>query len=128
MYDKTRSLAFFLLILIGFTNNIAAQIAQRGTATTASVSNSNTLTINKPTGVVAGDIMIATFASSDNSSLSGNNADLTGWTDIDGNNLNNNRKRVSAIYKIATGTEPASYTFNVSNGTGTTDRDRKSVV
>lgn len=121
MYDKTKSLAFFLLILIGFTNSITAQITQRGTATTANASNSNTLTINKPTGVVAGDIMIATFASSDNSSLSGNNANLTGWTDIDGNNLNNNRKRVSVIYKIATGTEPANYTFNVSNGTGTTD-------
>ncbi len=110
-----------LLTLISYSNNLFSQIAQRGTATTATSSNSNTITITKPTGVVTGDIMILNIATSDNNSLGGNNANLAGWTLIDARNLSSNRRRGCILYKIATGTEPANYTFNVSNNTGTSD-------
>lgn len=110
-----------LFTVFGFTDALQAQIAQRGTATTATSSNSNTITITKPTGVVTGDIMLLNIATSDNNSLGGNNANLAGWTLIDARNLSSNRRRGCILYKIATGTEPANYTFNVSNNTGTSD-------
>jgi hypothetical protein len=42
--------------------NARAQIAQRGTATTASVTSGTSLTVNKPGGVVQGDVMIVCIA------------------------------------------------------------------
>ena len=43
-----------------------AQIAQRGTATTATTTNSS-LAVNKPSGVLAGDVMIANILHNDTS-------------------------------------------------------------
>ncbi|MES2811985.1 MAG: GEVED domain-containing protein [Bacteroidota bacterium] len=116
------SLSKILVFLAGLfmTSFTFGQIAQRGTATT-STSTANTITIAKPTGVVAGDIMIANIVSVDGNNLGGDNADLTGWTSINAVNLSSNKRRGTILYKIATGTEPANYSFNVSNGTGTTD-------
>jgi hypothetical protein len=52
---------FALLILCTSTGTAFSQIAQRGTATSGTSTNS-TLTIAKPTGVVAGDLLIANAA------------------------------------------------------------------
>ena len=115
------SLLVVLFTLLGFSDAFA-QIAQRGTATTATSNYSNTITITKPTGVVAGDIMIANITSIDDNILSGNNANLAGWTFISAGNIDgNNKRRCSILYKIAGAIEPANYTFNVSNGTLFTD-------
>lgn len=118
---KNMTTAWLLLLftVFGFADAFG-QIAQRGTATTA-ISNANTITIAKPTGVVAGDIMIANIATSDNNNLGGTNANLAGWTLIDARNLSSNRRRGCILYKIATGTEPANYTFNVPNNSGISD-------
>ena len=115
------SLLVVLFMLFGFSDAFG-QIAQRGTATTATSNYSNTITINKPTGVVAGDVMIANITSIDNNDLLGNNADLAGWTSISASNIEgNNKRRCSILYKIAGAIEPTNYTFNVSNGTFFTD-------
>ena len=109
------------ITFLGFSDAFG-QIAQRGTATTATSINSNTITITKPTGVVAGDIMIANITSIGNNDLSDNNANLAGWTFISASNIDgNNQRRCTILYKIAGAIEPANYTFNVSNGTLFTD-------
>jgi len=101
------NIVLVLVVAFFFTNFSFGQIAQRGTATTAT-SIANTITINKPTGVVQGDIMIANLNSVDTgSNLGGNNANLGGWTLISATNLSSNRRRGTILYKIATAAEPA---------------------
>lgn len=124
-----KGLFLVLLTLISYSNNLFSQIAQRGAATTATSTNNNTITIAKPAGVVAGDIMIANITSIDDNSLSGNNASLAGWTIISASNINgNNARRCSILYKIAGVAEPTNYTFNASNGTITTDNTSGAII
>ncbi|MFM7310452.1 MAG: hypothetical protein ACKOZY_07570, partial [Flavobacteriales bacterium] len=85
-----------------------SQIAQRGTATSA-ISTTATVTINKPTGVVAGDMMIANIGNFFNGTNT--SATSSGWTLIAGTDVD--RGRATLLYKIAGASEPASYTFDV---------------
>lgn len=123
--DKTAYLKFFVILFLGSTNVTEAQIAQRGVATTAT-SSANTITINKPAGVVAGDLMIVSIASNDNNSLVGSNASsvltgAAGWTLQSSITIGNNNHRGSVLYRVADGTEAGSFAFNVPNVSGTTD-------
>ncbi|WP_157495000.1 hypothetical protein, partial [Flavobacterium sp. KJJ] len=89
------------------------QIVQRGIATTNTTSN-NFLTINKPSGVVAGDVMIVNIAQvNSNNSNALSNPSLTGWTLIRGGSLttSGNPRWGAVLYKIATATEPLTYNF-----------------
>jgi hypothetical protein len=115
---KSHFISLVLLMAIGMflvnTGQIFATIAQRGTATTAAVTNNASLTITKPTGVVAGDIMIASFA--EINSLTAPTAPA-GWTSIDGRSLAGTTNRYASIfYKVAGGSEGANYTFTVPIG------------
>jgi len=65
------------------------QIAQRGVATSAT-SATATLTISKPSGVIAGDVLIANITQSDNDNGILSNASSSGWTLIDGRLLYDN--------------------------------------
>jgi trimeric autotransporter adhesin len=107
-------LSFFFLFVSTFS---FSQIAQRGTATTAT-STGITLTINKPTGIVVGDIMIANIAKGGNNSTAVTSA---GWTLIDGQNLGGGgTQRYGAIlYKIAVFADLSTtdYTFALGNNT-----------
>jgi hypothetical protein len=88
-----------------------SSIQQRGTATTNNGSGTS-LTLAKPTGVVAGDVMIANIA------LRGGTATqfptLSGWTnvttpvDFEGGGAHH---RCALLYKVAGASEPSSYTF-----------------
>src|SRR5439155_27313385 len=84
---------------------VSPTILQRGTATIGSVSNGTLLTINKPTGVVQGDLMIANFALNNTNSGA---PSLLGWTSIV---TQNTGIRAALLYKVAGGSEPTSYTF-----------------
>jgi hypothetical protein len=55
-------LLIVLCLFLLCTNNVFATIVQRGTATSAAVTNNSSLTVTKPTGVVSGDVMIASLA------------------------------------------------------------------
>ena len=91
-----------------------AAIGLRGTATTATVTNNASLTINKPTGVASGDVMIANLV--EVNSLTAPTAPA-GWTSIDGRSLAGGTNRYARIfYKVAGGSEPTSYTFTVPTG------------
>lgn len=102
-------LIFFLV-----SNSIQAQIALRGAATTGTSTNTN-LAIARPAGVVAGDIMLVNIAKGGNRTT---NPSSSGWILIDGRSLAGGTERHGAVlYKIATATEPANYTFALGGGT-----------
>lgn len=110
--SKIKLLFALFFIFLGFNNNLYSQIAQRGTATSATANAVTTLTINKPTGVISGDIMLVDITQRGTAALS--NPTCAGWTLIDGANLGGGTDRwVSVLYKIAGGAEPANYTFNL---------------
>ena len=81
--------------------------------------------IDKPACVTTYDLMIAHFTYVANT----NDAGITppaGWTEIFQLNTTSS-PTMTAFYKIATASEPASYTFNGTSN-GADQRDRKSVV
>lgn len=104
---------FFLL----FSLSAFSQIAQRGTATTATSINAS-ITINKPAGITVGDLMLADIAQGTNKSESTNplniNPTCSGWTLISSVYLNGkvNRKG-TVLYKIAVASDvtATNYTF-----------------
>ena len=78
----------------------------RSSASNSHMSFQSSLTINKPAGVVAGDLLIATielYFSVDAT------PELAGWTLL--RSTVNGDGRLTTLYKIAGGSEPASYTF-----------------
>ena len=121
-----RKSAFLVCIgLLGF--NSWGQIAQRGTATSASSSltgSGRVLTISKPTGIQSGDVLIASIVQNetdhDNGSLTANTA--SGWTLVsfrlirsDGTGNNDNAWYGTCLYRIADGTEGNSFSFSMPN-------------
>jgi hypothetical protein len=104
----------FAFALLAIGNSVFGQIAQRGTATSASTTNT-TLTINKPTGVVAGDVMIANIAQGGNNTTA---PSLAGWTLVAGGSLAGGTERYGIVlYRVADGTEGASFSFTLGSGT-----------
>ncbi len=94
----------------------AGAITQRGSATFAN-NNQATLTINKPTGVVAGDVLIANFMAAGGSSIT--TVSATGWTLVQTANIESGgaQHTVTVLYRVADGTEGSSFTFNGPSGT-----------
>ena len=102
------------IVLLLVSRVAFATIAQRGTATTAAVTNNASLTINAPAGLQAGDLMIANLVQVN--SLTPPTAP-TGWTLIDHENLNGVTNRYASVfYKVAGSSEGSSYTFTVPTG------------
>ena len=74
--------------------------------------NGSTLSINVPTGTVAGDVMIAAIATTPSTVTITAPA---GWTLIQAvTQTTATSNRVSTYYRVATATEPASYTWTLS--------------
>ena len=99
-----------------------AQITQVGSSETATTT-STSLTINKPTGIAIGHVMIATITQADNDNATLSNATSSGWTVIDGRKLgetgggggSNDEWWGTVLYKVATSADLAatSYTFTL---------------
>jgi hypothetical protein len=115
-----------LLVIAGSLSELQAQIAQRGSATTATVgtTNSSSLSINKPTGVVAGDVLIASILQNETDNDNGGlgSATLTGWTLVDGRTIRSDGTNNGAnawygtvLYRVADGTEGSSFSFSLPN-------------
>lgn len=110
---KKIGLGLALLVLM-LVENAWGQIALRGSATSATSSNT-TLTINKPTGVVSGDVMIANITQTGNTTT---NASLAGWTLIAGAQQSTGAPRRSTIlYRVSDGAEGSSFNFALGSGT-----------
>lgn len=106
-----RNLLLILFFCFGTLSQVYSQIALRGSATSGT-SAGTTLTINKPSGVVAGDVMIVNICQA-NSNI---DPASSGWTLITGANQGNYRYS-AVMYKVATGVEGNSYVFTLGNGT-----------
>lgn len=104
-----------LVVMLALVENAWGQIALRGSATSATSSNT-TLTINKPTGVVSGDVMIANITQTGNTTT---NASLAGWTIIAGGRLGTGGgpRYTTILYRVANGTENTSFDFILGSGT-----------
>jgi hypothetical protein len=106
------TLVFLLTSLFGM-----AQIAQRGTATSATGAGTS-LTINKPVGIAVGDIMIANISESHTSNNLSTSASSSGWTVINSRTLGVNNVRGSVLYKIAITSDltATNYAFSINTG------------
>lgn len=88
-------------------------VAQRGTATSATASNATSVTATKPTGVIAGDLLLAVFANADQATTM-----PSGWTQLfydTANATTGHTWGAGVHYKIATASEPTNYTFSVAS-------------
>ena len=106
--------ALCLVMITLASVSLNAQIAQRGTGTTATTTTT-TLTVNKPTGVIEGDVMIAVVFQY----RSGGTASITtpsGWTLMVGGQIGDASRRGNTYYKVATASEPVSYSFVLASG------------
>ncbi|MCX5992104.1 MAG: hypothetical protein NTZ04_07260, partial [Chloroflexi bacterium] len=109
-------LLLFAFVLVGpKTMPVAAAIALRGPATTATTTGTS-LTIAKPTGVVAGDVLLVNIAQVGNDTT---NPTLSGWTVVAGADLGGTitHRRGAVLYKVAGASEPTSYIFALGTGT-----------
>lgn len=102
---------FYFVLLIAIllnAGNASGAISQRGTATTAYNSGSNSFTISKPTGVVVGDVMIMnivkyTSGNTDNPFINGDGT--AGWTVIASQGLSGSTEHIGTLmYKVVTET------------------------
>jgi hypothetical protein len=83
-------------------------ITHRASSSAARTTNSTTLVINKPAGVVQGDVMIAAFQES--GGITGTVTPPAGWTLIRSQTVESNTKTYT-YWKAAGASEPASYTW-----------------
>ena len=101
LFKSLRNLRFSILtFLLTICSSLIlnAQIAQRGSARTRTISSSSSLTISKPSGVIAGDIMIANIATQGNNIA----ATSSGWTRITSAALGGSATKYGTLlYKIA---------------------------
>ena len=103
----------------GITSSLfdITSIGLRGSATMANTNNGTTLTIAKPTGVVQGDVMIVNITQRHGGdSSSPPEPSLSGWTPIgSGDDFENGgpQHRFILLYRVAGGSEPTSYVFNL---------------
>ena len=108
--QKHNTLLFSILLIIlilAFTSKGWGQIAVRGNSSASA--NAISITIDKPAGVMQGDVMIVTIAKfGDNVTTPSS----FGWTLIDARSLGNNRYG-AILYKVAGASEPANYVFSL---------------
>lgn len=115
-----KKFTFLCLIIIAgimVSNNALGQITQRGASTTATTTTTS-ITIAKPTGVVAGDVLIVNIAQSGNGTTNPAATVASGtWTVISGGAIDGSNIRGTLLYHIAGSSDPASYTFTLGSGT-----------
>jgi len=85
---------------------VEAGVGIRGSATTNTGTATASITVNKPTGVIADDVMIASIVTSGNVTPA-----LTGWTQIDQLHSGFGNYNLTTLYKRAGTSEGASYAF-----------------
>lgn len=122
--QRTCWLAVFLLTFLLSASSSWGQITQRGSATTASAATTNnkTISINKPSGVVAGDVLIFSVVQNETDNDNGGLASptLTGWTLVkdvlirsEGTSNGDNAWFGSIYYRVSDGTEGNTFSFQM---------------
>ena len=100
-----------------YSNEVSASvIAFRAGASAGVPSGTLSLTINKPSGTVEGDVMIASIAVRPDTAAITAPADWALVRRVD--NANPNANSLAVYYKVAGASEPADYTWTFSTSTG----------
>lgn len=100
-----------------YSNEVSASvIAFRAGASAGAPSGTLSLTINKPSGTVEGDVMIASIAVRPDTAAITAPADWALVRRVD--NANPNANSLAVYYKVAGASEPADYTWTFSTSTG----------
>lgn len=89
---------------------IAYRSGQTGLFTSSTVQGS----VSTPAGVLAGDVLVAFLSINGNSTVT--ITPPTGWTKIANGSVSGGYSSLWAFYKVATASEPTSYTFTASTG------------
>ncbi len=121
-HNRLTSFLTSATFLLCFAQIGIGQIEQRGAATTNSAgsTNSTSLTINKPTGLITGDVMLLTIVQNETDNDNGGltSPTLSGWTlvkDIlirsNGTSDGDNAWFGSIYYRVSDGSEGASFSF-----------------
>ncbi len=104
--------AILVCVLLILTPHMAlAAIAYESHTTAVLASNGTTLTIDVPSGTVAGDLLLAAVAADENPTIA-----ATGWTSINQGAAPGNAARLAVFYRVATAPVPASYSFTWTGG------------
>jgi hypothetical protein len=87
-------------------------------ATASGNGNITSITVNKPTGVVSGDVMIAAVDATTSSSLASTDPSFP-WTQVTATayGSGSTTSDVTSFVRVAGSSEPASYSFGVASGT-----------
>ena len=110
-----RNFLFAVLIALSiFVNTLNAQIAVRGSVTTADITTTS-VSVAKPTGVVQNDIMFVNIEQSANTTTA---PTCSGWTLISSaiTDAGPKKRLMAVMYKIAGASKGASYTFTLGTG------------
>lgn len=110
-------IVFFLFVCNLFYNPVFAAITQVGTETATFGNSVNSVTVARPAGLQAGDVMILNVVRF----LSGNTTNIwvndAGWIPLANAGLTGDADNRGAVfYKIATASEPASYQIVPTSG------------
>lgn len=98
-------------ILMG-DGSAASDITFRSFTQAGSKIETTSLVINKPSGVVAGDILVATVVDSSVTAIT----PPSGWTQLFNSTWHSSSYQGAVFIKYAGGSEPSSYTFNGASG------------
>lgn len=111
MSDPLKIILTGLILIVLLADNVTGQISPVG-FNSAHVSNASTIVLTKPSGVVAGDIMIVTITKNKNADVSS-----TGWDAIQATLGGNSSRRAAVLYRVANEGDSgvSSYTFNIGN-------------
>ncbi len=94
---------------------VIPEIGFRAAASAGATAGITTLTINKPTGTIAGDVMLAAIAVSPSSSLI---TAPSGWSLVSRRDQSSGGTQSLAIYVKVAGTEPSTYSWSFPNSSG----------
>ncbi|MEI6682905.1 MAG: IPT/TIG domain-containing protein, partial [Bacteroidota bacterium] len=103
-----------VLVNLIFTNTAEAAIAQRGSATTASITGTS-VNVNVPSNIQQNDVMIINIEQGGNTTT---DPTCTNWHLISGAvvDAGGKSRRMAVLYKIADASEPTYYTFTLGSG------------
>ena len=105
-----KTIVTLMVLMVAFLSPTFGQITQVGSTQTAYAPSSTSITLNVPSGVSAGDIMIVNIVKYTGSNSI--NPSASGWTLVDAGVLGGtNYVRGAVLYKIAGSSEPGNYTF-----------------
>lgn len=103
---------FIAVPFVFFPEKAEAAITLRSSTTNSSTPCNAGLTINKPSGVVVGDVMVAQIAS-DGGAIS----TPSGWATIDNASYHSGNIRMATFFRIIEGAEGSNFTFPVGTST-----------